>query len=435
MNVSNNKKNVFDFVRVKRLVKEGSWIIVGQIVSVSGSLFLVKVLTGYLKPEQYGELALGLTAVALVNQVVMGGISSGVARFYSIALDKQSVGGYLKASEKLLTRATSAIIIMSLVILVSLQFLGRSQWIPLMIAATLLSVLSGYNSVFNSIQNADRQRVVVALNSGLDAWLKILLAVIVMYWYGKSSTSVMIGFAFSCFIVTALQFYLLWKKFQHSECSYVNQEYYFKHIWSFAWPFTVWGIPAWGLQASSRWSLEFFCTTSEVGLFQALSQIGFTPVQLFTVMVIQFISPILFVRSGDATDSDKNKNVKKVVNRLALIGLLATVFFSLIALYCHEFIFTVFVANKYKEVSFLLPWTILAGGFLAVSQILCSQLFSELRSKEIIPVGVISGIFGIIITFLLVRLYGINGAVAALCAYALLNVIWVYFLATKQKGS
>ena len=47
--------------RIKRLAKEGGWILAGQIATVLGSLMLVRVLTEHLDPVQYGQLALGLT--------------------------------------------------------------------------------------------------------------------------------------------------------------------------------------------------------------------------------------------------------------------------------------------------------------------------------------------------------------------------------------
>ena len=75
--------------RINRLAKEGSWVIIGQIIAILGSLVLVRVLTEYLKPVQYGQLVLGLTLGGLVNQVVMGGMSNGITRFYSIAAEKK----------------------------------------------------------------------------------------------------------------------------------------------------------------------------------------------------------------------------------------------------------------------------------------------------------------------------------------------------------
>jgi O-antigen/teichoic acid export membrane protein len=59
--------------RVERLLKEGGWIVVGQTVTVLGSLMMVRVLTEHLGPTQYGQFTLGLTAWALISQLIMGG--------------------------------------------------------------------------------------------------------------------------------------------------------------------------------------------------------------------------------------------------------------------------------------------------------------------------------------------------------------------------
>ena len=73
--------STYQLTRYRRLVKEGGWIVIGQIVSVLGALVLVRVLTEYLEPTQYGQLALGLSVAGLVNQVLMGGVTNGICRF------------------------------------------------------------------------------------------------------------------------------------------------------------------------------------------------------------------------------------------------------------------------------------------------------------------------------------------------------------------
>src|SRR3569832_1874996 len=98
-----------DSSRFRRLAKEGGWIVFGQIVAVLGSLVLVRVLTEYLTPFQYGQLALGLTIAGLVNQALMGGVTAGIGRFYSIATEWRYLLVYLYASSRLLGFATAAV--------------------------------------------------------------------------------------------------------------------------------------------------------------------------------------------------------------------------------------------------------------------------------------------------------------------------------------
>lgn len=115
--------------RFRRLTKEGSWIVIGQIAAIAGALVLVCVLTEYLGPEQYGQLALGLVIAGLVNQVVMGGITSGIGRFYSIVADDLS--GFLNASRGLMAYATLAVGCVVLALILRLILFGPGRWLGL----------------------------------------------------------------------------------------------------------------------------------------------------------------------------------------------------------------------------------------------------------------------------------------------------------------
>ena len=115
--------------RIHRLSAEGGWIVAGQVASVIGALVLVRMLTEYLDPAQFGQLALGLTLAGLVNQTVLGGITAGIGRYYSIAADRQDLGAYLLATRYLLAYSTVAVAAITLMLMTSLYWLGYSQWI------------------------------------------------------------------------------------------------------------------------------------------------------------------------------------------------------------------------------------------------------------------------------------------------------------------
>jgi O-antigen/teichoic acid export membrane protein len=122
-----DRMRALSLARMRRLAKEAFWIVLGQIVTVLRSLVLVRVLTGYLTPAQYGQLALGLTVAGLVNQVVMGGVGNGVGRYYSIAAEKQDLSSYLRTSRRLMVYATLAVLAIGLALASGLLLLGYSQ--------------------------------------------------------------------------------------------------------------------------------------------------------------------------------------------------------------------------------------------------------------------------------------------------------------------
>ena len=418
----------FNSARIRRLAGEGAWIVVGQLAVVAGALVLVRVLTERLDPVQYGQLALGLTVAGLVTQVVMGGVGNGISRFYCIAAEKQDLDGYLRASRQLMFYATLAVLAVGLALMGGLLFLGYAQWIGLAAAALLLSVLNGYNSILSSLQNAARQRSVVAFHSGLDAWLKILLALGVLLWLGSSSTAVVIGYALSALLVTGSQFIFLRRLILPQSKPNGDSRQWILQMWAYSWPFSTWGIFTWVQQSSDRWALEAFATTSDVGLYAVLVQLGYTPIVMVTGLATSFLGPILYQRSGDATDPARNTHVHRLAWRITLFCMTLTLIAFMLALGLHDWIFRLLVASDYRGVSYLLPWMVLASGIFAAGQILALKMMSELKSTPLIGVKIGTAILGVLFNVYGASVGGVTGIAIATVAFSIIYFLSMFLL-------
>ena len=419
----------FESLRFRRLAKEGVWVLGGQAASIIGALVLVRILTEYLEPAQYGQLALGLTVAALVNQVVMGGVTAGISRFYSIASERNNLPGYLYASQRLMGYATFAVAVIALILMMGLLWLGYSEWMGLALAALLLSLSSGYSASLSGIQNAARQRAVVAFHGGLDAWLKILLAVGVMLWLGRSSTAVVLGYALSSLLVTGSQFFFLRRLIRPQKVRPQATANWVRQIWTYSWPFSTWGIFTWAQQVSDRWALQTFVSTQEVGLYAVVYQLGYVPIGLATGMAMTFLGPILYQRSGSATDLSRNISVHRIAWRITYAGLLMTALAFGLTLLLHEWIFGLVVAAKYHGVSYLLPWMVLAGGIFAAGQMLALKLMSEMKSAVMTTAKIVTAILGVGLNIYGASWFGLQGVVAALLAFSTLYFFWMLWLA------
>lgn len=427
----------FNSARIRRLAGEGAWIVVGQLAVVAGALVLVRVLTERLDPAQYGQLALGLTVAGLVNQVLMGGVGNGIGRFYSIAAEKRDLSGYLRASRRLMVYTTLAVLAVGLALMGGLLFLGYAQWIGLAAAALLLSVLNGYNSILSGLQNAARQRAIVAFHSGLDAWLKILLALGVLLWLGSSSTAVVIGYALSALLVTGSQFIFLRRLILPQSKPNGDSRQWILQMWAYSWPFSTWGIFTWIQQSSDRWALEAFATTRDVGLYAVLVQLGYTPIVMVTGLATSFLGPILYQRSGDATDPARNTHVHRLAWRITLFCMALTLIAFMLALGLHDWIFRLLVASDYRGVSYLLPWVVLAGGVFAAAQMLSLKLMSEMKSASLLAPKVVTALLGTGLNLVGAALAGLHGVVAALTTFSCIYIVWMVLLGRtyrKQSG-
>ena len=148
--------------RIRRLAREGIWIASGQAAAVVGALVGVRLLTELLDPAAYGELALGMTAAALVNQTVLGPLSNGATRFYAPAFERGDVGGYLAAVRHLLLRAIGVVGLILVVAIAGMVAIERADLLGMTVAALVFALVSGCNAILSGIQNAARQRSVVA---------------------------------------------------------------------------------------------------------------------------------------------------------------------------------------------------------------------------------------------------------------------------------
>jgi O-antigen/teichoic acid export membrane protein len=420
-----------DYLRFRRLAGEGAWILFGQGASVFGALVLIRVLTEYLGPEEYGKLALGLTIAGLVNQVVMGGVSVGIGRYYSIAAEKKELHNYFLASKILMGLSTIAVVAISLIFITGSFLLDFSQWIGVAVATFVFSILSGYNSCLIGIENAARQRATVAFHTGLDSWLKIFLSIAFILWLGSFGTAVVLGYALSTLIVTCSQYFLLQRQIESSSGKIQLSKSWIVQIWAYSWPFSVFGAFTWMQQVSDRWALQAFVSQQEVGLYAVLFQLGYVPIGLLAGMVVNFIGPILYHRSGDVTDLNRNSSVHRIAWQVTSVCLFITALTFFLTLYIHKQIFQLVVSVEYHVVSNFLPWMVLAGGIYSAGQMLSLKLMSEMKTSAMTSVKIVTATLGVALNIYGAFRFGLQGVVIAMLIFSTIYFLWMAWISQR----
>lgn len=419
-----------DRERFHRLSKEGLWIVLGQTAAVLGSLVGVRLLTELLAPAAYGELALGLTVAALVNQTVLGPLANGVTRFYAPAQEQGDLGGYLSAVRRLVLAATGFIFLVILLTLAALLTAGRTYWIAIAVAALVFATLSGYNAILNGIQNAARQRAIVALHQGIESWVRFLVAAGLLLWLGASSTVAMAGYAIAVVLVLGSQ-YLFFRKTVNESGAAADPKHWQRQVWKYSWPISVFGMFTWVQLASDRWALELFKTTREVGTYAALFQLGYYPMSMASTMAMQFLAPIFYQRAGDASDSQRTADVNRLSWKLTGSALGVTGAAFLLALSFHRQIFHVLVASEYAAVSHLLPWMLLAGGIFAAGQTIALNLMSQMRTHTMMAAKIVTALAGVALNFAGAYWLGTSGIVIAAVLFSILYFTWMAVLSMR----
>lgn len=419
--------------RVRRLSREFIWIGIGQAAAILGAMVGVRILTGVLTPETYGHLALGMTVSTFANVVVFGPLCNGAIRFFAPASESGSLPRYFAAIKRLVLQASTAILLFALVICIGLVLAHQSKWISLVLPAFFFALFSGYSTTLSGMQNAARQRAVVALHKGILSWGRFLLAAGLVIWFGASSAVAMLGYCIAMLLVLLSQRFLFRRMLQirdSSSCQYgqLQNHQWRNKILTYAWPFAAWGILAWARLVSDRWALRIFGTNEEVGFYAVLFQIGYYPCMTLAGLVMQLLNPICFQRAGDASDPQKVQHVYFLSWFLTLAVLVTTFIGTFLAIHLHREVFRLLVSPEYHFVSSLLPGIVLGAGLFVSAQFCSLGPLSRIDSKCLVIPKNVTAIVGILMNFLGAMWLGLTGVIVGNILFSLANLIWITFI-------
>ncbi|MGO9273598.1 MAG: lipopolysaccharide biosynthesis protein [Terriglobia bacterium] len=422
---------------LRRLGGEFFWIGLGQGVASLGGIVGVRLLTGFMSPARYGELALALTIVVLSQQLILGPLSQALIRFFAPMQEANKLAVFFRATWVLLLQATGVVLALAVLTIIGLWAIGQVQWVWIVVLAFLLSLLSGYNSALDGIQNAARHRIVVAWHQSIGQWMRVAMAVFLIVVLGSSSAAALLGYTLGAALVLASQFAFL-KKLLMKDIPQTGDKKdtrdCVRQMHRFAWPFAGWGLFTWAQMASDRWALQAFAATGVVGLFAALFQVGYNPIYLLTGLAVQLLYPILCSRAGDGSDKARLNHAYRLNHKLLAGSLGLTAVGAMVAFLFHKQIFWLLVAGQYRQVSWLLPFMVLASGLFAAGQIATLPFMIMGNTQCLLAPKIGTAAICVLLNFAGAYVFGLAGVVFSNVAFSLAFLIWVLILMRRQAG-
>jgi O-antigen/teichoic acid export membrane protein len=424
--------------------RELAWVIFGQFLAFSGGMVGIKVLTNIMGPEQYGQLALGLTIAGLVNLFVFGPIGQAITRFFSICREKEQLSFYFATGRKILFQASYVLTAVSLISVTACFFLFGQQWAILTACALIFGYATGINNAFISLQNAIRQRRIVALHQGMDMWLRMLLAIVAMLMWGKSGSVALLGFGVGLLLIILSQCYFAFQNRQISDyflagsTQNIKTSKVYGDFSNYARSFLY--FSAFGAIAlyADRWILQGLYGEREVGIYAALYLIANTPVTVLMGLAGQLLLPIVYDQVGDMSCPEKMGRSRKTVRITVFIF---AAFMSLLVLIAYLFGEPIVILLSNDEFGSFASslWVILAGiSLFHLGQLLVMQGLAEARPNIYIIPKLLHAFVFLILTFWLAGQYGIHGVGISLCISSfvyLLLILFANFRLTKETDA
>ena len=419
--------NLTDFK--KQILNEGLWVITGNIAVALATLFGVRLLTEYLRPEVLGSVNLLVGVTILGINFFCNPFIQAASRFHPEADQSGEIRHLRDTIQNLLFKTTSILVICILIGGAAFTLLRNiSYWMFIILAFLVIAEVSRNFEI--SLFSAARRQKIVALWQSIEAWARPLLAILFVFILGASSQSVILGYlaATGGILLCA---HLLPFKFEGTENSEKNAESYSYQkadIVRYALPLAPLAFVGWIEALGDRYIIAKILSVEQVGIYAVAYGLISCPFLFAFGVFHKTLRPIY----NQAVSSNNKSLEKKVfgfwflsVSVFSVLGVIGAFFFR-------NWIAFFLLAEEYRAASILMPWIAAGMCFQVISQLFENVLFAYKQTKLIFPIHLAGSIVCIVSVFILIRQFGLLGAAIACPVYFLTILILSMILAKKK---
>jgi O-antigen/teichoic acid export membrane protein len=397
-------------------------------VAFLGGLAGIKLLTNMMMPEDYGELALGLSLAGVVNLFVFGPLGQVALRFYSACRDRSNVAGYTRVLMRLHGQAFLFLAFISMPLVLFVWTWSGSSWAWLLSLALAFGISSGVQGTLLSLLGALRDRKMGAIAQGLDTWLRLGFAVVLMVWVGSQGYWAMAGYAAGSLAIVIIQLRAL-RRHGFSDERQVNHDAQDAGLraefLAYGLPFLAFAGLASISQYADRWLLQSFWSAAEVGIYAAMFQIASAPIGFLMGVATQLIIPVVFSRSGNLEDQNRTRSSQRLLKRSVMVVGSLYLLVTLIAYVWGDTLLAWLTNTDYSLNSSSLWLIVLSQALFNLAQFMVASGLSLNRPMAYFVPKLGQAASLLLLGALLVRSGGIQGMAVALLVSSSVYFIWV----------
>src|SRR3989344_2680318 len=416
---------------IKNIAKGSLIILIGIFLSKLLSYIYRVIVARYLGSTEYGLLVLGLAVFGVASLIASLGMRSGVLRYVSFYLGKKDykrVKGVILSSLKLtfLLGLFLGIVLFFISNFLAINLFHESKLITLLkilaIGLPFVAMLDILLGVFLGFQKPKYE----VINDKVIRSIVQIVATVLLLSLGYGVLGATWAFVIGVITSTLLSLFILEFKLLKFLKSFANHIKMTKELVSFSWPLVLALVSGLIISYTDTFMLGYFQTASEVGIYNVALPTSALLLILPTALFVNMLSVITNLYAQKKLNELK-KVYSTVVRWLFLINFPIFLFIIIFS----EGILNSLFGKEYISASLAL--IILSLGYLFHSLISypnISVLEVFKRTKIILMINLIITILNIIINYLLIPKYGINGAAIGTGGSFILGAI-LFFLITK----
>ena len=406
-------------ISVKKVIKNAGIYGTVQVLQGAIGLFMLRVYTGYLTPNDYGIFSIVTSITGFLGMFYLLGLNGAVSKYYYEYEDDEVL------FKKFIGTIITTIVIISLILTIFLfgthkiildKFIKGISFYPYMAIGLLTVGFSTLFPIYQSILQMQHKAEKYALQQ-FSVFLVTLLLNIVFIVVIKLGV---IGQLLSALIVSIIAFIYAFVVFTKFTKWKINKKIIVRSM-KYSMPLVPHSLAGWISTLSDRIILNNLKSTSLVGIYNVGYQFGNIINMVATAVNSSFI-PWFF---GIMKDSKNDKNqIYRFGTAFILLYSLGALWLSILSPY----ILKIMVHKNFYSAVECIPYIAFGYVFNGVYYFFVAGLFyNEAGTKYIFIASTVSAVVNVVLNFLLIPKYEIIGAsVTTLISFALSSVIVLY---------
>ena len=404
------------------IIKGASVYLTTNIIKALIPFLILPVLTRYLSTEEYGQIAIFQTFLALISSVVgLNTVGAANRKFYD-DVDDQVLRNFNGGCVQILL-LSSSLFFFGLILFKN----ELKDFLQIPLSWVMTSVLINSLGYITSLRlgqwqlrkKAKLYGYLVVSESTINMGLSLLLLVV----FKLGADSRVIAQLLACFISFIISLYLLYKDDLIS--IFVWNKSYIKEALAFGVPLLPHTFGLFLIAMAGRFIINKYLGLSDAGIYMVAVQLSTSMLIVFDAINKSYV-PWLFERLKYADNQEKRCIVRNTY--LYFIVILIVVAFAFIL---GPFIVTLIAGEKYKSAGDVIGWLCLGQAFGGMYLMVTNYNFYAKKTKNLAMVTIATGIISVPFLLIFVNKFGIVGAGIAFAIAKFLQFSMTWTLANR----
>ncbi len=383
------------------LIKGASVYLTTNIIKALIPFLILPILTRYLSTEEYGQVAIFQTFLALISSVVgLNTVGAASRKFYD-DVDSQVLRRFNGSCLQILLLSSSLFFFGVNIFKDELKgFLQIPlSWIMTAVLINSLCYITSLRLGQWQIRKKAKQYGYLAVSeSSVNMGLSLLLLVV----FKLGADSRVIAQLLACFISFIISLYLLFK--DNLISIFVWDKSYIKEALSFGVPLLPHTFGLFLIAMTGRFVINNYLGLSEAGIYMVAVQLSTSMSIVFDAINKAYV-PWLFERLKYEDNQEKRRIVRNTYVYFITILIVVAFAFAL-----GPFIVTLIAGEKYKSAGDVIGWLCLGQAFGGMYLMVTNYNFYAKKTKNLAMVTIATGIINVPLLLIFVNKFGIVGA-------------------------